>query len=230
MDQSTVPLFTWSNNKRTAINLGDELLHLYKNLCEINYKLIPVIPYYCLWQTYCVYFHHFPVSGSSQTVPQHVAVGKSTSISKASSAPKSSNFFKWGNRHLLVDGSLSASLALDSGGGILGCSGCFASQSIEFYWQVNLGDKYFVPYVKIVGVTGGENTFVSRTSIMKKSHYSLYLGLKGYWIALWFVIFEGLPSLRVHLSGLLHKKAIICWKISAFLQLSWTGINKKEDQ
>ena len=86
----------------------------------------------------------------SQNVPQNVAVGKTTSIQKASSAAASANFRKFGDKNNLVDGSISATV----NNAITDCSGCFASFAIEGYWQVNLGDKYFVPYIKIVGVTG----------------------------------------------------------------------------
>lgn len=93
-------------------------------------------------------------SGVSENILQNVALGKSTSLLKASSAPHNANFHRWGDKSKLVDGSLSASLIFDGGGALNGCSGCFASNAIEGYWEVNLGDKHFVPYVRIVRVAG----------------------------------------------------------------------------
>ena len=93
------------------------------------------------------------ISGLSQTIPHNVAVGKSTTVQKASSAPAAARYTRWGNKNNLVDGSLSATL----NSWLTECSGCFASVASEGYWQVNLGDKYFVPYIEIVRVNGKTN-------------------------------------------------------------------------
>ena len=59
-----------------------------------------------------------------------------------------SDYNKWGDKDNLVDG-----LRTATGSGS-GCTGCFASNNLEGYWQVDLGQKYFAAYIKITGVTG----------------------------------------------------------------------------
>ena len=70
-----------------------------------------------------------------------------TSIARTDANPQAS-YEKWGNKDELVDGLRTAT------GSRSGCSGCFASTPVEGYWLVNLGQKYFVAYITIVGVTG----------------------------------------------------------------------------
>ena len=57
---------------------------------------------------------------------------------------------KSGDKDNLVDGNRTATFSDNT------CSGCFLSNPITGYWQVNLGQKYFVAYVTIVGVSGEE--------------------------------------------------------------------------
>ena len=69
-----------------------------------------------------------------------------------------SDYNKWGDKDNLVDG-----LRTATGSGS-GCSGCFASNPSEGYWQVDLGQKYFVAYITIVGVTG-EHFFLTLSQL-----------------------------------------------------------------
>ena len=87
------------------------------------------------------------ILGISQVQLVNVAVNKVTSIARTDSHPQIS-YRKWGVKDYLVDG-----LRTATGSGS-GCSGCFASNPVEGYWQVDLGQKYFVAYITIVGVTG----------------------------------------------------------------------------
>ena len=70
-----------------------------------------------------------------------------TSTARTDGAPQGS-YVKWGDKNNLVDG-----LRTATGSGS-GCTGCFVSNPVEGYWQVDLGQKYFVAYITIVGVTG----------------------------------------------------------------------------
>ena len=74
----------------------------------------------------------------------NVAANKVTSIVRRDIF----DYTKWGDKDNLVDG-----LRTATGSGS-GCSGCFASNPVEGYWQVDLGQKYFVAFITIVGVTG----------------------------------------------------------------------------
>ena len=76
-----------------------------------------------------------------------MAVNKLASIARTDNIPHA-EYKKWGNKDNLVDG-----LRTATGSGS-GCSGCFASNPAEGYWQVDLGQKSFVAYITIVGVTG----------------------------------------------------------------------------
>ena len=76
-----------------------------------------------------------------------MAVNKETSIARTDGHP-GSDYRKWGHKCLLVDGLRNAT------GSGAGCSGCFASNPAEGYWQVDLGQKYYVPYITIIGVSG----------------------------------------------------------------------------
>ena len=90
----------------------------------------------------------FLISGISQQQSLiNVADNQVTSIARTDSQSHL-NYSKWGNKDNLVDG---LSTATGNGGG---CTGCFASNGVEGYWQVDLGQKYFVAYINIVGVTG----------------------------------------------------------------------------
>ena len=87
------------------------------------------------------------ISGLSQQQLVNVAVNKVASTARTDGWGLGYN--KWGSdKDNLVDG-----LRTATGSGT-GCSGCFASNPVEGYWQVDLGQKYFVAYITIVGVTG----------------------------------------------------------------------------
>ena len=77
----------------------------------------------------------------------NVAVNKLASIARTDNIPQA-EYKKWGNKDNLVDG-----LRTATGSGS-GCTGCFASNPAAGYWQVDLGQKYFVAYITIVGVSG----------------------------------------------------------------------------
>lgn len=89
------------------------------------------------------------ILGISQVQLVNVAVNKVTSIARTDGGPQLS-YQKWGDTNNLVDGLRTAT------GSNSGCSGCFASNPAEGYWQVDLGQKYFVAYIKTYGVTGEE--------------------------------------------------------------------------
>ena len=86
------------------------------------------------------------ISGTSQQQLVNVAVNKVTSINWTDN--RFGEYNKWGDKDNLVDGLRTAT---SSGSG---CTGCFLSNPVEGYWQVDLGQKYFVAYITIVGVTG----------------------------------------------------------------------------
>ena len=89
--------------------------------------------------------HRF-ISVTSQQQLVNVAVNKVTSIARTDHPW--SEYHKWGHKNLLVDGLRNAT------GSGAGCSGCFASNAAEGYWQVDLDQEYYVPYINIVGVLG----------------------------------------------------------------------------
>ena len=100
----------------------------------------------------------FLISGISQQQSLiNVAVNKETSIARTDSNPQLA-YGKWGNKDNLVDGLRTAT------GSSSECSGCFASNPAEGYWQVDLGQKYFVAYINIVGVTG-EHTLLNSCEV-----------------------------------------------------------------
>lgn len=75
---------------------------------------------------------------------QNVAVNKGTKVQRVGGGA----YGKIGDKANLVDGVKTATF--DGSG----CSGCFGSNPVSGYWQVNLGQEYFVAYVKIFGVSG----------------------------------------------------------------------------
>ena len=85
------------------------------------------------------------ILGISQQQLVNVAVNKVASIVRTDGGY---SYEKWGDEDNLVDGTRTAT------GSGSGCTGCFASNPAEGYWQVDLGQKYFVAYITIVGVTG----------------------------------------------------------------------------
>ena len=85
-----------------------------------------------------------------------MAVNKGTSIKSTAVPPVA--YSKWGDKAKMVDG-----LRTATGSGN-GCTGCFASNPSEGYWQVDLGQKYFVAYITIVGVTG-EHFFLTLSQL-----------------------------------------------------------------
>ena len=94
------------------------------------------------------------ILGKSEQQLVNVAVNKVTSIARTDDGPPGF-YAKWGSdKDNLVDG-----LRTATGSGS-GCSGCFASNPVEGYWQVDLGQKYFVAYITIVGVPG-EHTLLT---------------------------------------------------------------------
>ena len=94
------------------------------------------------------------ILGISQQQLVNVAVNKVTSIARTDVNPQDP-YAKWGSdKDNLVDGVRTAT------GSGSGCSGCFAGNPVEGYWQVDLGQKYFVAYITIVGVAG-EHTLLT---------------------------------------------------------------------
>lgn len=75
---------------------------------------------------------------------QNIALHKGTTLHSNGGG----NYRKVGYKGNLVDGSKSATF---SG---VDCSGCFGSYPSSGYWQVNLGQKFFVAHVKIFGLSG----------------------------------------------------------------------------
>ena len=98
------------------------------------------------------------ISGTFQQQRVNVAVGKATSILRTDNPAVANGYHKWGGKDNLVDG-----LRTATGSGS-GCTGCFASNNVEGYWQVDLGQKYFVAYITIVGVTGEHAPFTLSAS------------------------------------------------------------------
>ena len=90
----------------------------------------------------------------------NVAVNKVTSTTRTGSH---ATYNKWGNKDNLVDG-----LRTATGSGS-GCSGCFASNPNAGHWQVDLGQKYFAAFIRIVGVTGEQAMLVIAMSLNSRN-------------------------------------------------------------
>ena len=93
-----------------------------------------------------------------------MAVNKVTSIQRTDSIPQS-GYSRWGSdKDNLVDGLRTAT------GNNSGCTGCFVSNPVEGYWQVYIGQKYFVAYITIVGVIGKKISIL----IKFQGHWHIY--------------------------------------------------------
>lgn len=79
-------------------------------------------------------------------------MGKTTAI--GTTGQSTGSYYKYGDKDNVVDGSYGGYTDAEDGDPVTGCEGCFGSMPKEGYWQVNLGGKYFVPYVRINEDTG----------------------------------------------------------------------------